>query len=73
MNIKMEWRYKMEKRIEFEDDLVVVRDVNGKVIYKGEEDYEPMRDEDWKFNKSKNLYELEGNDFYYTKEVLEVR
>ena len=63
----------MEKRIEFEDDLVVVRDVNGKVIYKGEEDYEPMRDEDWRFNKSKSLYELEGKDFYYTKEILEVR
>jgi hypothetical protein len=63
----------MAKRLEFEDDLVVVRDINGKVIYKGEEDYEPMKREDWIFNKSKNLYELKGKDYYYTKEVLVIK
>ena len=52
------------KKIEFEDDLVIVK-CNGREIYKGIEDYEPMKDEDWTWDGSK--YTLPGG---YTKEVV---
>ena len=35
------------KRIDFEDDIVIVFE-DGNQIYKGIEDYEPMKDADWK-------------------------
>lgn len=53
----------MNKRIEFDDDIVVVLNQSGKEIYKGPEDYEPMKNEDWRWNKEKKLYECSG----YTK------
>ena len=55
------------KRLEFEDDLVRVFDPNGKEIYSGIEDYEPMKDEDWKFDSAKGLYVLPDG---YQKEVI---
>lgn len=39
---------KAGKRIEYEDDVVIVTNKN-KVMYKGIEDYEPMKDANWKF------------------------
>ena len=56
------------KRIEFEDDLVIVFDGNESQIYKGIEDYEPMKDEDWKWDPSENVYRLNK----YIKICLEV-
>ena len=32
-----------------------------------------LNQQGWKNTSSYFLYELEGNDYYYTKEVLEVR
>jgi len=57
----------MNKRIEFEDDIVVVYE-DGKVIYKGEEDYEPMKYEDWKWDSSKKHYTFEN----YIKVCLDI-
>ena len=46
------------KRIDYDDDLVIVYDKDGNVVYKGLEDYEPMKDEDWKFDSSIGAYRL---------------
>ena len=43
-------------RIEFEDQLVIVYDKKGNEIYRGLEDYEPMKYEDWKFDSSIGAY-----------------
>lgn len=48
------------KRLETEDDLVIVfRDDSE--IYRGEEDYEPMKDEDWRYDNSIQAYKLENS------------
>lgn len=44
------------KRIDFEDDFVIVFDETEQQIYKGIEDYEPMKDADWKWDPSENVY-----------------
>lgn len=45
------------KPIDYEDDLVIVYDDNtGNVVYKGIEDYEPMKYEDWIWNSSLKAY-----------------
>lgn len=46
------------KRIEFEDDIVKVYDGN-KEIYAGAEDYEPMQDEDWKWDNTNKYYKFD--------------
>ena len=46
------------KRIEFEDDIVRVYDGN-KEIYAGAEDYEPMQDEDWKWDNANKYYKFD--------------
>ena len=56
------------KRIDFDDDLVIVFDKNDSQIYKGIEDYEPMKDEDWKWDPSENVYRLNK----YIKICLEI-
>ena len=43
-------------RIFYEDDLVIVKDGNGEVIYKGIEDDEPMKYEAWKYNEKEDAY-----------------
>ena len=48
------------KKIEFDDDIVVVCDANGNVIYKGMEDYEPFKGSPWVYNRLYNYYELNG-------------
>lgn len=45
------------KRIDFEDDIVKVYDGN-KEIYAGAEDYEPMKDEDWKWDNTNKYYKF---------------
>lgn len=61
-------------RIQYEDDLVVVRNAeNGEEMYKGLEDYEGLKREDWIWNDTKKLYELEfttesGKTWKLTKE-----
>lgn len=46
------------RRIDYEDDLVIVYDESGKQIYKGIEDYEPMKDEPWKWDNSEQVYKF---------------
>lgn len=46
------------KRIEFEDDIVKVYDGN-KEIYAGAEDYEPMQDENWKWDNTNKYYKFD--------------
>lgn len=58
----------IRRRIEYEDDIVVVYDENDKVIYKGLEDYEPMKDENWVWNSSMQAYILDS----YIKICLDV-
>lgn len=48
------------KQIEFEDDIVLVLDENGKQIYKGPEDYEPLKDEDWRWDERAGHYTFNG-------------
>lgn len=43
------------KQIDFDDDIVVVKE-NGKIIYNGLEDYEPMKYENWKWNEKECCY-----------------
>lgn len=46
-------------RINYEDDLVVVYDKKGNIIYKGLEDYEPYKREDWRWDESIKGYRFE--------------
>ena len=62
------WESVSRKRIEFEDDVVVVYDDDEDEVYKGLEDYEPMRDESWKWDNSSQTYRL-GN---YRKVCLDI-
>jgi len=55
------------KRIDFEDDIVIVFE-DGNQIYKGIEDYEPMKDADWKWDNNIRAYVLDN----YIKICLEV-
>ena len=52
------------KKINYEDDLVVVYDKDGNVVYKGVEDSEGMKDEPWKWDDSIGAYRLD--DFIKT-------
>ena len=47
-------------RIDYEDDLVVVYDAGGEIIYKGMEDYEPYKDEPWKWDEQIGGYRFDG-------------
>lgn len=44
------------KRIDFDDDIVAVYNPQGKVIYKGLEDYDPHKRDDWRWDGSKGYY-----------------
>lgn len=59
------------KHIEYDDDIVVVYE-NGEEIYRGMEDYEPMKDEPWKWNNEEQAYLLTGpNNKQYKKVCIE--
>lgn len=47
-------------KIEYEDDIVIVYDENGKLVYRGIEDYEPMKDENWQWDNNEKLYRFEN-------------
>lgn len=62
------------KRIEYEDDIVIVF-VDDRQTYKGIEDYEPMKDENWKWDSSIQAYTLDDprtNGQTYIKICLDV-
>jgi hypothetical protein len=51
-------KYTNRGQVNFEDDMVIVFNGNGEVIYKGIEDYEPMNDEPWKYDPTEKVYRL---------------
>ena len=57
---KSNWKSLERRRINFDDDLVIVYDEEDNEIYRGLEDYEPMKDEMWKWDNSSNSYLLDG-------------
>ena len=56
----------MGKRIRYDDDFVVVT-TNGREIYNGIEDYEPMKYELWKWNETEQAYFLKVDGKTYKK------
>lgn len=48
----------MNKRINFDDDLVIVRNPEGEIDYKGMQDDNPYKREDWTFNAKSGSYFL---------------
>lgn len=46
------------KRIEYEDDIVVVTDQDGNEVYKGEFDYCPYKYDDYHWNERECCYDL---------------
>ncbi len=60
------------KRADFEDDLVIVFDENDKIVYKGIEDFEPMKDEDWKYDYKEMYYSLIYEGITYIKICLDI-
>ena len=42
---KSNWKSLERRRVNFDDDLVIVYDEDDREIYRGLEDYEPMKDE----------------------------
>ena len=50
--------YKTYKRtrINFDDDFVIIYDEHGNQIYKGIEDYSPMKDENWVWDNKEQAY-----------------
>lgn len=61
----------LDKKINFEDDVVRVIDANTKeVMYQGLEDYEELKGENWKYDKEKKQYTLEYKGYSLIKEKL---
>jgi len=52
--------FMISDRIDHEDDNVIVYEIYGSdsVIYSGIEDYEPMKDDDWRYCKELGIYYL---------------
>lgn len=48
------------KRIEYEDDLVIVYDEKGAEAYRGLEDYDPNKDLDWRWDDARQCYTYKG-------------
>lgn len=59
---------KVERRVEYEDDVVIVKNKDGKVDYKGLNDYNPYKDEPWKYDPKNDIYTLPGG---YTMKCME--
>lgn len=55
------------KPIEYDDDIVVVKNPQGKIIYEGWEDYDPNKDEDWVLDRKTMIYSVETPSGVYTK------
>lgn len=62
-----------KKRIEFEDDIVIVyADVDisyGREIYKGLEDYEPMKYVHWEWDNGNKCYRFRDADGHHYKKI----
>ena len=52
------------RKIQFDDDMVIVVDNNGKELYRGIEDYEPMKNEPWKWSCKECCYVLDNYKKY---------
>lgn len=64
-------RPKEETIISAEDDVVVVRNSKtGEVLYKGLEDYEPGKKDNWKYNDERGVYTVTVDGVEYEKEKL---
>ena len=46
------------KRIDYEDDVVVVYNERNEIVYKGTVDYCPYKDEPYTWNKNGGYYDL---------------
>ena len=53
-------KYPNRGLINYEDDIVVVFNEKGEEIYKGLEDYEPMRREPWEYDFDIDAYRFEN-------------
>ena len=47
-------------KIKYDDDIVIVTNSSGEVIYKGLEDYEPMKNEPWVWDAVGMCYHFHG-------------
>lgn len=56
---KSNWKSLERRRVNFDDDLVIVYDEDDREIYRGLEDYEPMKDEPWKWDNESQSYKLD--------------
>ena len=65
---KSNWKSLERRRVNFDDDLVIVYDEDDREIYRGLEDYEPMKDEPWKWDNESQSYKLDK----YRKICLEI-
>lgn len=48
------------KKIEYDDDFVIVYNAQGREVYRGCEDYEPNNNEPWAWNESDRAYYCNG-------------
>ena len=55
---KSNWKSLQRRRIDYDDDLVIVYE-DEREIYRGMEDYEPMKDELWQWDQSTQSYTLD--------------
>jgi len=55
-------------RIQYEDNIVIVYDKDGKEVYRGLEDYEPMKDDEWVYDEKADIYRMKG--YGYTKKCI---
>lgn len=70
---KSNYRNIERRQINYDDDIVIVYDDNEKEIYRGIEDYEPMKDAAWSWENSNRCYrfrDVDGN--YYIKICLDI-
>lgn len=59
------------KRVNFDDDVVIVYE-NGKMVYKGLQDYNPFRDDNWKWNEKEKHYTMEDGNYKYIEVCLDI-
>ena len=52
----------MRKKINYDDDFVIIYDEKGREIYRDLEDYEPMKYENWIWDETDKCYYLEFED-----------
>ena len=65
----MSW-YNDERRINYEDDLVVVYNPDGEIDYKGIDDDNPYKDDDWEFDDDEGVYYLDSEYGLYRMEKI---